>query len=321
MRLVDAGAAGRRLQRQPRLRHPARVRLPACWSGRACTSAPPSPTSDGRWCSVTSPSTPSPTSSRLSPPTPSGATERTHAGVLRAAMARVRADAARPWRPHGRHGARLRAGRDHAASPSATSPWVASPAVPPEVFAGVDYTALGHLHGRQEVADGRALQRLARGHVVLRVAAHQGQPARRPLRGRRSSSSTSRRRSSGRWPCFAAPSRSCSRDPSHAAAEAAWCQVTLTDARASPRRHGPGAAPLPAHPGAAVRPRGGKRAAASVRRPRRDPLRRRGLLRLPRPRPRWPGRHRGRAVPCSARPSRRAGSTGGSAMTKGWRGR
>ena len=55
-------------------------------------------------------------------------------------------------------------------------------AVPPEVFAGADYTALGHLHGRQEVAPGRPLQRFAGGDVVLRVEPHQGQPAGRPLR-------------------------------------------------------------------------------------------------------------------------------------------
>jgi DNA repair protein SbcD/Mre11 len=82
-----------------------------------------------------------------------GATERTHAGVLRAAMGRVRADAA------------TRAGRTVVMAHAFVTGGVSSEserdisvggvsAVPPDVFAGVDYTALGHLHGRQEVATG-----------------------------------------------------------------------------------------------------------------------------------------------------------------------
>jgi hypothetical protein len=81
-----------------------------------------------------------------------GAAERTHAGTLRAAMARVRADAA---------------GRGHAVVVSAHA-FVAGglsseserdisvggvSAVPPEVFAGADLVALGHLHGAQTLAE------------------------------------------------------------------------------------------------------------------------------------------------------------------------
>ena len=39
-------------------------------------------------------------------------------------------------------------------TPSATSPWVGSLPSTPKVFAGADYVALGHLHGRQRVRDG-----------------------------------------------------------------------------------------------------------------------------------------------------------------------
>ncbi|HET7821517.1 MAG TPA: exonuclease subunit SbcD, partial [Ornithinibacter sp.] len=72
-----------------------------------------------------------------------GASERTHAGVLRAAMARVRADADR------------RSGRTVVMAHAFVTGGVGSEserdisvggvsAVPPDVFAGIDYTALGH---------------------------------------------------------------------------------------------------------------------------------------------------------------------------------
>jgi exonuclease SbcD len=101
-------------------------------------------------------------------------------------------------------------------------------AVPPDVFAGIDYTALGHLHGRQEVAPGvrysgspvamsfsewahrkgSLLVDLSGGTpVVEQVDA----PVQRPLavlRGTLEQLLT---------------------DPAHRGAEAAWCQVTLTD--------------------------------------------------------------------------------------------
>ena len=46
---------------------------------------------------------------------------------------------------------------------SATSASAASALVPAAAFDGVDYAALGHLHGPQEIAPRRALQRLAAG--------------------------------------------------------------------------------------------------------------------------------------------------------------
>lgn len=157
-----------------------------------------------------------------------GASERTHAGVLRAAMARVRSSLA-----EGRHqrsvvmahafvtgGATSESERDIAVGGVA--------AVPPEVFDGVDYAALGHLHGRQEVAEGLRysgspvamsfseashtkgswlVDLSGRDPVVDFVAA----PVERPLallRGTLDELLTDRR---------------------HTPAEAAWCQVTLTD--------------------------------------------------------------------------------------------
>ncbi len=158
-----------------------------------------------------------------------GATERTHAGVLRAAMARVRADAEQ------------RAGRTVVMAHAFVAGGVGSEserdisvggvsAVPPGVFAGVDYTALGHLHGRQEVGEtvrysgspvamsfsewnhrkGSLLVELSAGAPVVE---HVEAPVERPLallRGTLEQLLT---------------------DPAHRHAEAAWCQVTLTDSQ------------------------------------------------------------------------------------------
>ena len=121
---------------------------------------------------------------------------------------------------------------------------------------------------------------------------------------------------SDRWRCCAAPSTTCWPTGATRAAETAWCQVTLTDAAAPARGDGPGAAPLPAHPGAALRPAGCRGAAAAVRRAGRHRHRPRGLLRLPRPRarrPRAPATPSGR---CSPRPSRPPGSPARSATTR-----
>jgi len=154
--------------------------------------------------------------------------ERTHAGALRAAMGRVRTslDAG----PHRRSvvmahafvtgGATSDSERDISVGGVA--------AVPPEVFAGVDYAALGHLHGRQQVSEtvrysgspvamsfseashtkGSWLVDLACDDPVAQFVAA---PVERPLvllRG------TLDELLSGRQ---------------HTAAESAWCQVTLTD--------------------------------------------------------------------------------------------
>ena len=158
-----------------------------------------------------------------------GATERTHASVLRAAMERVRESLVTG--SHRRSvvmahafvtgGATSDSERDISVGGVA--------AVPPEVFAGVDYAALGHLHGRQQVADGVRYSgspvamsfseaRHTKGSwlvdlsgegdpVVDFVAA----PVERPLallRGTIDELLTGRE---------------------HTSAESAWCQVTLTD--------------------------------------------------------------------------------------------
>ena len=157
-----------------------------------------------------------------------GAAERTHAGVLRAAMARVRADA------------EVRGGRTVAMAHAFVAGGVTSEserdisvggvsAVPPDVFAGVDYAALGHLHGRQEVAPGVRYSgspvamsfgewRHTKGSLLVDLSAgapvveHVEAPVQRPLAVLRGSL------------------EALLTDPAHRDAEAAWCQVTLTDA-------------------------------------------------------------------------------------------
>ncbi len=158
-----------------------------------------------------------------------GAAERTHASVLRTAMDRVRDSLAEGSQRRSvvmahafvTGGATSDSERDIAVGGVA--------AVPPAVFDGADYAALGHLHGRQEVADGVCYSgspvamsfseaRHTKGSwlvdlsgdgdpVVDFVAA----PVERPLallRGTLDELLTGRE---------------------HAAAESAWCQVTLTD--------------------------------------------------------------------------------------------
>ena len=85
---------------------------------------------------------------------PWGLAGRSHEAALGEAMARVRADLA----AGGRHplrgaGPRLRRRRRSPASPSATSASAASRWCRPALFDGVDYTALGHLHGRHTLTD------------------------------------------------------------------------------------------------------------------------------------------------------------------------
>jgi exonuclease SbcD len=157
-----------------------------------------------------------------------GAPERSHAGVLRAAMARVRADAAQARRPtvvmaH----AFVAGGVGSDSERDISSGGVA--AVPPEVFDGVDYVALGHLHGRQRITDSVAYSGSPVAMSFSEVDHHKGSwlvevgtsglvglqhvpaPVGRPLavlRGDLESLLT---------------------DPRHATAEQAWCHVTLTD--------------------------------------------------------------------------------------------
>ena len=158
---------------------------------------------------------------------PLGAGERTHAGVLRAAMDRVRADAAR------------RGGRTvvmaHAFVTGGTSSESERDisvggvsAVPPEVFAGADYAALGHLHGRQQVAE----------HVR-----YSGSPVAMSFSEARHTKVSLLVDLSGPQPVVEEVAAPVARplavlrgtldellaDPAHHGAEAAWCQVTLTD--------------------------------------------------------------------------------------------
>ena len=220
-------------QRQPRLGHPARVRRPACSSGPGCTSAPPSPTSAGRCWSATSRSTPSPTSSRPSPPTRSARAERTHAGVLRGghgpgarrpsstAAARSRSSWPTPSSPAA-----------SPATPSATSASAASAPVPP---AGLRRRRLRRARPPAR-PPGRSTRRSATAAPRWRCPsarpAHQGQPgwSTCPAPRRRAREHVEAPVRAARSPCCAARSTTCSPTRAHADAEAAWCQVTLTDA-------------------------------------------------------------------------------------------
>ena len=153
--------------------------------------------------------------------------ERSHAGVLRAAMARVDADRA------------LRGGRSIVMAHAFVTGGATSDserdisvggvsAVHPRVFAGSDYVALGHLHGRQQVSDrvrysgspvalsfSEATQTKGSWLVeVTEAGVHvEGvdSPVERPLAVLR-----------GDLEALLA-------DPAHTRAEGAWCQVTLTD--------------------------------------------------------------------------------------------
>ncbi|MEP6629736.1 MAG: exonuclease SbcCD subunit D [Lapillicoccus sp.] len=81
-----------------------------------------------------------------------GATERTHAGVLRAAMSRVEADLARRPGPAVVMAHAFVTGGATSDSERDISVGGVS-AVHPSVFAAADYVALGHLHGAQQVSE------------------------------------------------------------------------------------------------------------------------------------------------------------------------
>ena len=83
---------------------------------------------------------------------PLGAAERSHAGVLRAAMARVDADRAARGGPSVVMAHAFVTGGATSDSERDISVGGVS-AVHPKVFAGADYVALGHLHGRQRVGE------------------------------------------------------------------------------------------------------------------------------------------------------------------------
>jgi exonuclease SbcD len=157
-----------------------------------------------------------------------GATERTHAGVLRAAMARVEADVAARGGPsvvlaHAfvTGGATCDSERDIAVGGVS--------AVPLSVFDAASYVALGHLHGPQRLSDrvrysGSPLalsfseHRHTKGFWLVDVASDGSvssdfvpAPVGRPLR------------------LLRGDLEELLRDPALTGAETAYCQVTLTD--------------------------------------------------------------------------------------------
>jgi exonuclease SbcD len=159
---------------------------------------------------------------------PLGTDERTHAGVLRAAMARVRA-AVDPAphtvvMAHGFVSGGVGSDSERDISVGGVS------AVAPAVFDGVTYAALGHLHGQQQVAEGVrysgspvAMSFGEAGHrkgtLVVDLDTRDGDvrvsavaaPVDRPLAVLRGSL------------------EELLADRRHRAHEASWCQVTLTD--------------------------------------------------------------------------------------------
>jgi len=156
-----------------------------------------------------------------------GAAERTHAAVLTAAMDRVRQDRTqRPGQSVVMAHAFVSGGATSDSERDISVGGVG--AVHPDVFEGMDYVALGHLHGAQQIGERArysgsplALSFSESGHAkgawlvdlgtpdlhVSQVAA----PVLRPLASLRGEL------------------EDLLRDPRHRAAETAYCQVTLTD--------------------------------------------------------------------------------------------
>ncbi|MGA8977884.1 MAG: exonuclease SbcCD subunit D [Pedococcus sp.] len=158
---------------------------------------------------------------------PLGTTERTHAGVLTAAMARVNADrVSRGGRSVVMGHAFVTGGATSDSERDISVGGVG--AVHPRTFAGHDYVALGHLHGRQQVSD---TVRYSGSPIALSFSEHRqtkgswlvdlddtgvhveavDAPVARPLAVLR-----------GDLEDLLA-------DPRYSAAERAWCQVTVTD--------------------------------------------------------------------------------------------
>src|SRR6476469_59079 len=158
---------------------------------------------------------------------PLGASERSHAGVLRAAMARVDADRDARGGPSVVMAHAFVTGGATSDSERDISVGGVS-AVHPSVFDGSDYVALGHLHGRQQVADGMRysgspvpLSFSEAGHTKGSWLVDVGEsgldvqavdaPVERPLAVLRGDIDL------------------LLTDPGLTPAERAWCQVTLTD--------------------------------------------------------------------------------------------
>ena len=290
---------GRDHQRQPRLRPAARLQLPPhrragvfIRTDAATVGTPVAPRRRARSGRGLRPALPRPAGAGASP------------GRCPPAATRPRS---RPrWPPYAATSPRAPAAPGRWCSPTRSSP-AAQPSeserditvggvalVPVGVFDGVDYVALGHLHGRADPDRAGALQRVPARLLLLRARPDQGLLARRP-RGRR-------RRAAPTFVAAPVP-RPLARlrgeletllgDPTLAGHEASWVQVTLTDAvrpaqpmeRLRPGSRTPSciafepdrpdAAGVPtARPGAQVRPR--HRARLRARAARRRRHRRRG---------------------------------------------
>ncbi len=159
---------------------------------------------------------------------PLGAAERTHAGVLRAAMGRVRADVAeRGGRSVVMAHAFVTGGATSESERDISVGGVS--AVPPEVFEGVDYTALGHLHGRQEVAP---LVRYSGSPVAMSFSEwrHRKGSLLVDLSGERAVVEQVDAPVTRALAVLRGSLEQLLADPAHRDAESAWCQVTLTDA-------------------------------------------------------------------------------------------
>ena len=159
---------------------------------------------------------------------PLGARERTHAGVLEAAMARVRADRAnRQGQSVVMAHAFVNGGATSDSERDISVGGVAM--VHPRVFDGTDYVALGHLHGRQQISEtvrysGSPVAMSfsetshTKGSWLVDVDEHGVRteqvesPVLRPLALLRGELAH------------------LLEHPDHRYAEGAWCQVTLTDA-------------------------------------------------------------------------------------------
>jgi exonuclease SbcD len=157
--------------------------------------------------------------------------DRSHAAVLAATMDRVRADlAGRPAGTRSVVGAHAVVVGGTASDSERDISVGGVPSVPVEVFAGIDYVALGHLHGRQRLAEGVRYcgsplaysfseARQVKGSWLVELGARGLErveaveaPVPRPLAVL-----------SGELPALLT-------DPALAPHERSWCQVTLTDA-------------------------------------------------------------------------------------------
>ena len=157
-----------------------------------------------------------------------GAAERTHAGVLRAAMDAVRADAAaRPGVPVVAMAHAFVSGGVGSESERDISVGGVS-AVPPTVFAGAHYAALGHLHGAQQVAPG---VRYSGSPVAMSFSEvnHRKVSLLVDLDGRSVSVESVEAPVERPLAVLRGTLEEVLADPRHRAAESAWCQVTLTD--------------------------------------------------------------------------------------------